>query len=86
MPYIFLTPTVEEGPIGGHRLFEFYKQPRGVTIIKYDGEYYEMRYPSEDEFVDADAVYVGGHEYVVSDAEAADLTDAGYGDNLTEIV
>lgn len=86
MPYTFVTPTVEEGPIGGHRLFEFYKMPRGITIIKYNNEYYEMRYPSEDDFIGADAVYVGGHEYVVSDSEADDLTDAGYGDYLTEIV
>ena len=85
MPYTFKTPTVQEGPIGGHRLFDFYTQARGVTVIKYNDEYIELRYPSEDDFVDADAVYVGGHEYVVSDAEAADLTAAGYGDNLTVI-
>ena len=86
MPYMFRTPTVLEGPIGSERLFQFYQQARGVTVLKYEGEYFQMRYPSEDDFVEAEAVYVGGHEYVVSDEEAADLTDAGYGDNLTEIV
>lgn len=85
MPYIFKTPTVSEGPIGEHRLFQFYRQDRGVTVVKYNDEYYEVRYPSEDDLAESDAFYIGGHEYVVSDSEADDLTDAGYGDYLEPV-
>ena len=38
--YIFTTPVVAEGPAGAHRLFDFYKIDRGITIIRQDGVYY----------------------------------------------
>ena len=86
MSYLFVTPTVEIGPAGGHRLFEFYTLDVGVTIIKYDGEYLEMLYPDEDSLALCDKVYRGGHEYEISDEDAQELIDAGYEDYLTEIV
>ncbi len=30
--WLFKTPTVEEGPAGGHRLFYFYKIDRGIAL------------------------------------------------------
>lgn len=51
----------------------------GTTVFKEDGVYRQVRgeYPPED--VDnADVVYLGGHEYEITDEEAADLTAAGY--------
>ena len=69
----FKTPTVEEGPAGGHRLFSFYKLKRGITIVKIDGEYYQTRYPSQDELDTYEEVYMGGHEYIVDDATKAAL-------------
>lgn len=82
MPYTFRPPTVEEGPIGEARLFQFYTQPRGVSVV-YDGtEFWEMRYPSEDTLALAEAFWIGGNEYTVSDEMAALLTAAGYGSNL----
>lgn len=86
MPYLFKTPTVSEGPIGDHRLFQFFQQDRGVTVV-FDGtEFWEMRYPSEDTLKAAEAYFIGGHEYTVDDVTAAKLMTAGYGDYLTEIV
>lgn len=69
----FKTPTVEEGPAGGHRLFQFRTLTRGVTIVKIDGEYYQTRYPSQDELDTYEEVYMGGHEYIVDDATKAAL-------------
>lgn len=71
--WTFRTPTVEEGPAGGHRLFSFYKLKRGITIVKIDGEYYQVRYPSQDELDTYEEVYIGGHEYTVDDATKAAL-------------
>lgn len=85
MSYIFRTPVVSEGPIGEQRLFQFYQQSRGVTVL-YDGtEFWEMRYPSEDTLKLAEAYWIGGHENIVDDEMAAKLTAAGYGDNLEPI-
>jgi hypothetical protein len=76
--YTFNPPTVEEGPMGGHWLFYRYKLTRGISVLKIDGVYYEIRTPSQDEMNEASVVYQGGHTYTVSATEAADLTAAGY--------
>jgi hypothetical protein len=78
MGYVLIPPTIEEGPIGGHRLFYFYKMLRSISVLKIDGQYVEIREPSQDEIALATEVYIGGHEYPVSDAIAADLIAAGY--------
>jgi hypothetical protein len=85
MPYTFTTPTVEEGPIGTHRLFQFYKLARGVTVARYGEDILEFRYPSEDDLALADDVWVGGHSYTISDASADILSAAGYDDYLVEV-
>ena len=36
--YTFTTPYVKEGPIGGGRLFSFFKFRRGVTVLKVNGK------------------------------------------------
>ncbi|ANH49509.1 hypothetical protein uvFWCGRAMDCOMC455_030 [Freshwater phage uvFW-CGR-AMD-COM-C455] len=78
MGYVLIPPTIEEGPIGGHRLFYFYKMLRSISVLKIDGQYVEIREPSQDEIALATEVYIGGHEYPVSDAIAANLIAAGY--------
>lgn len=86
MPYRFKTPTVSEGITGSHRLFSFYKIDRGVTLIKRSyGVYDEVRYPYFEQNIIPNTVYLGGSEYTVSNDEAASLTAAGYGSNLTSI-
>ena len=78
MGYVLIPPTIEEGPIGGHRLFYFYKMLKSISVLKIDGQYVEIREPSQDEIALATEVYIGGHEYPVSDAVAAELIAAGY--------
>lgn len=86
MPYLFTTPTVEEGPAGGSRLFEFYTLDQGVTVIRTGTTYRSVRFPSQDLLEQVDEYWLGGSTYEVDDATAAGLTTAGYGDYLTEIV
>lgn len=86
MPYLFTTPTVDEGPAGGHRLFEFYTLPRGVTVYRVGTEFGEVRYPTQDFLNEVDEYWLGGSVSEVDDDTAALLEDAGYGDYLTEII
>lgn len=75
--YIFRPPTVEEGPAGGHRLFEFYTLDRGITILRdTDGDYAQARYLEDEILSDYPEVYRGGYEYVVSQ-ETKDALIAG---------
>lgn len=76
--YQFNPPTVEEGPAGLGALFYRYRLLRGISILKIDGQYYEVRTPSGDEINEADIFYQGGRNYIVSDSEAAELIAAGY--------
>lgn len=81
---IFTPPTVDEGPAGGGPLFFRYKIARADAILKKNGVYTRTRVPSEDEIADADIYYAGGRGgYEISEAEAADLTAAGYGAYIT---
>jgi hypothetical protein len=78
MAKVFIPPTVSEGPIGGHRLFYFYEMDRGESVLKIDGQYVQIRTPSQDEIELATEVYIGGHEYPVSDEIAAELIADGF--------
>jgi len=76
--YKFTTPYIEEGVDTGHRLFNRMRFRKGLSVLKIDDEYLETRYPSQDELALCSLYYMGGHSYIVSDSEAADLTAAGY--------
>ena len=86
MPYIFNTPTVLEGPAGGHRLFEFRVLKRGVTVTRKGTKFQEVRFPTQDYLESVDEYWLGGRDHEVSDDTAELLETAGYGDYLTEIV
>lgn len=78
MVYKFTTPTVSEGPAGDGPLFGRFRLVRGITVLKIDGEYYEVRYPSSEEVQEAEVAYIGGYSYEVSAGEKAALEAAGY--------
>lgn len=59
--------------------------PRGVTLLVNGTTVTENRTPSQDDLADADAYYLGGHEYTVDQSEADILINAGYGDYVTPI-
>lgn len=78
--WIFRTPTVEEGPAGMDPLFHRVKLTKGVSIQELpQGTFRTLRYPTQDEIADAFFFYMGGHEYLVSDATRAALIAAGIG-------
>ncbi len=77
--YIFTTPTVEEAPIGKHRLFYFYKLDKGVSIAKSGGTYSKVRYILDEDIADYDEFYRGGYEHTVDDTTKAALIAAGLG-------
>jgi hypothetical protein len=77
--YKFTTPTIlEELESDGHPLFSRIKVPHGITILKIDDEYYEVRYPSSEEVDAADIAYIGGYSYEVTSTEKTALEAAGY--------
>lgn len=78
MAYRFTTPTISEGPAGTGRLFGRYRLVRGITVLKIDGVYYPMRYPSAEEVAEATFAYIGGYSYDVDAGEKAGLEAAGY--------
>ncbi len=79
----FLPPRVEEGLATDHPLFRYYKLHRGVTVLVTGSTVTQAQYPSQEDCEAADRVYLGGHHYTISDAEAAVLTAAGYGAYIT---
>jgi hypothetical protein len=78
MPYLFVPPVENEGPMGGNWLFARYTRKQGVTVYRLDGEFYEDRFPAQDDLIDADLIYLGGHEYVVTEDEKDALESVGY--------
>ena len=78
MPYLFVPPVENEGPMGGNHLFARYTRKQGVTVYRLAGEFYEDRFPAQDDLDLADLVYLGGHEYVVNATEKAALESVGY--------
>ena len=59
--YTLVTPTLEQGPIGGHRLHTHFRQrTKSYTIILSGGTYSLTQYPSEDDLATYTAYYIGG--------------------------
>jgi hypothetical protein len=78
--YIFVTPTIEEGPAGSGRLFHFYKLNRGITIIRQlGGAYAQIRFPLDSDLDSFPEVYRGGYNHTVSTATRAALIAGGVG-------
>lgn len=79
--WTFRTPTVDEGPaMWNSRLFIRVKLARGITVLEGPpGTYRAVRFPTQDEITAATTTYMGGHEYVVSDATRTALIAGGVG-------
>ncbi len=79
--WTFEPPTVLEGPIGGNaRLWEFYRQDRGITIVLLpSGTYRQIRYPEDGTLDTYVQVYRGGYKYTVDDTTKAALIAGGVG-------
>ena len=62
--YTLVTPTLEQGLIGNHRLFTHFKQrTKSYTIILSGGVYSLIQFPTEDELAEYTAYYMGGCQH-----------------------
>jgi hypothetical protein len=77
--FIFTTPSVEEGPIGKHRLFYFFKRNVGISVVKQSGIYKISRYPLDSSVESYEEFYVGGRNHIVNDTTKAALIAANIG-------
>ena len=78
MAYRFTTPTISEGPAGEGPLFERFRLVRGISVLRINGEYFQVRFPSSEEVQAAEVAYIGGYSYEVDEAEKTRLEAAGY--------
>ena len=79
MAYYFLPPTEEYGPAGGGRLFIRYRLTRGITVMRTQGVWSEIRFPTEDQTRAAEWVFYGGYKNPINEAQRQGLINAGYG-------
>lgn len=86
MSPVFVPPTVEdcpyvnaETPPLARALFRHYgAMQRGRSVVRIAGQYLTVDTPDQLTLGLATEVYLGGHEYEVSEVVAAALTAAGY--------
>jgi hypothetical protein len=79
--YLLRTPTLEQGAIGGHRLFQHFKQrTKSYTIINESGTYSLIQYPLDSDLANYTAYYIGGCEHTgVSEAIRTAMIAASIG-------
>ena len=83
--YTFVTPTLEQGPIGRHRLFTHFKQrTKSYTVINESGTYSLVQYPLDSDLATYTAYYIGGCNHTgVSDTVRTAMITAGIGIDAT---
>ena len=81
--WTFRTPTVQEGPIGKGRFFSRFKMTKGISIIKSNGVYSQIRELDADMFLSYSEIYYGGTLTTVTDATKAALIAGGVGVDST---
>ena len=59
---------------------------RGISLLVTGTTVVENQTPSQDDLSACDYYFLGGHEYTITNAQAAVLIAAGYGEYLEEIV
>lgn len=75
--YLFTTPVVEEAPAVGHRLFQFFKQNKALTVVRNGDNYALGRWFTQDQLDEFDEYWLGGHEHVVTQATKDALIASG---------
>lgn len=77
------TPTFEDHLWTSDPFFGRYRLDRGISLLVSGTTVTEAQYPDQESLASYDHVYLGGHEYEITSAEAATLTAAGYGSYIT---
>jgi hypothetical protein len=81
MSKIFRGPTYRYKIGRPHELW-FVSYPVGKTVIKNNGTWQTIMVPRDSDLATYQRVLRGGYDNVITDAEAAELTAAGYGDYI----
>jgi hypothetical protein len=82
MPY-FDSPVLNRKAGRAHELW-WVSINIGKTVVKVGGEWRTVVSPTEDFLATCDVVLRGGYKTYVSTELAAELTAAGFGDNIVE--
>ena len=81
------TPPTTSYRVGSHPLFRRINHQRGQAVTVYaSGAVVASETAPSIDGTDVTRVYSGGRRYLVTDAEAATLTTAGYGAYLEAVV
>jgi hypothetical protein len=81
MSKIFRGPTYRYKIGRPHDLW-FVSYPVGKTVVKKDGNWSTIMVPQNSDLATYQRVLRGGYDNVITDAEATELTAAGYGDYI----
>lgn len=61
--------------------------PRGISLLqRMDNSYYWARFPAQTELEECKRFYLGGHVYPLSDEEVTELTNAGFGEYISDYI
>lgn len=83
MVYSLLVPTYRQQFNRTNPLWRYYTFDVASTLIKQDGTWTLVTTASQDQLEAAEAFYVGGYDYTISDAVAAELIADGFEDAVT---
>ena len=84
MAKIFRGPTMKIKLGRGEDLW-FVSYGWGKTVVKDNGTWSTIVSPQDDTLKDYDRVLRGGYDNPITDAEATELTAAGYGEYIVEV-
>ena len=78
MAYTFTPPTYTLKNVNAGPLLSRFKTVYAYSVVKRGAAYESVTSPALDVWDEADVVYQGGHNYSITDGEAALLIAAGY--------
>lgn len=76
--YSFTPPTYTLKNVNAGPLLSRFTTTFAYSVVKTGSTYESVTHPALEVFSTADFVYQGGHQYTITDAEAALLIAAGY--------
>jgi hypothetical protein len=84
MAKIFRAPTYRY-KLGRPNDLWFVSYPKGKTVIKRNGVWSTVITPQDSFLQECERALRGGYEEPITDAEAVELTAAGYGDYIFDV-
>jgi hypothetical protein len=84
MAKVFRGPTYKYRPGREYDLW-FVSYPIGKSVVKIGGVWKTIVVPQDSDLATYQRVLRGGYDNVITDAEASELTAAGYGDYVFNV-